>query len=166
MAFRHSDPEQELILEFGVWKGQTINWLASLAANLPVYGFDSFEGLPEDGGEWHKGDFKLSQPPKVRPNVTLVKGWFNETIPPFLERHSGNVRFLHIDSDIYSSARTILTLLDRRIVAGTIIVFDDYFNFPNWEGAEHKAFCEWKNGRRIQYLGFVRDGEQLAVKVL
>ena len=39
------------ILEFGVATGRTINHLASLTAEQ-IYGFDSFEGLPED---WRTG---------------------------------------------------------------------------------------------------------------
>jgi hypothetical protein len=36
-----------LIMEFGVYKGETINHIASLLPNKQIYGFDSFEGLPE-----------------------------------------------------------------------------------------------------------------------
>jgi hypothetical protein len=40
-----------LILEFGVRHGTSIRQLASLTPQNPIYGFDSFEGLPED---WHQ----------------------------------------------------------------------------------------------------------------
>jgi S-adenosyl-L-methionine methyltransferase len=43
---RRSIPEG-LILEFGVYSGRTINHLASLTQQT-IFGFDSFEGLPED----------------------------------------------------------------------------------------------------------------------
>src|SRR5215813_11465964 len=36
-----------LICEFGVYKGKTVNHIASLTSKT-VFGFDSFEGLPED----------------------------------------------------------------------------------------------------------------------
>ena len=55
----------------------------------------------------------------------------------FLEKASS---FLHIDSDLYSSARTVLFLLHEQIVSGTIIEFDEYFNYPNWKQHEYKAF--------------------------
>ncbi len=41
-----------LILEFGVYKGETINFIASKLRDKVIYGFDSFEGLPED---WRSG---------------------------------------------------------------------------------------------------------------
>lgn len=64
-----------LYLEFGVFLGRTINHMAAQVPAQKFYGFDSFEGLPE---EWRagfpKGAFALPQPPKVRPNVELVVG--------------------------------------------------------------------------------------------
>ena len=37
-----------LFLEFGVSAGRTVNYIASLVPDKTIYGFDSFEGLPED----------------------------------------------------------------------------------------------------------------------
>src|SRR5258708_16542752 len=34
-------------LEFGVFSGGTIRYLARSKPNVPIHGFDSFEGLPE-----------------------------------------------------------------------------------------------------------------------
>ena len=66
-------------------------------------------------------------------NVALHVGWFDDTLPAFLDRHDGNVAFVHIDSDLYSSAKTILDNLAPRVGPGTIIVFNEYFNDPNWK---------------------------------
>src|SRR5581483_293456 len=127
-----------LICEFGVSRGTTINFIASLTSK-PVYGFDSFEGLPE---YWRPGfdkaRFRVPRLPRVRDNVRLVKGWFDQTLPGFLAEHRGPALFLHVDSDLYSSARTIFTLFRDRIEPGTIIVFDEYFNYPGWKDGEHK----------------------------
>src|SRR5688500_1351508 len=68
-----------LICEFGVYTGTTINHLASLT-NSTIYGFDSFEGLPErwrDGRE--KGTFRVSRRPDVFGKVVLVVGWIQES---------------------------------------------------------------------------------------
>jgi hypothetical protein len=58
------------------------------------------------------------------------------------------------DSDIYSSARTIFECLGKRIASGTVIVFDEYLNYPNWERHEHRAWQEFlvESGRRARYL--------------
>jgi predicted O-methyltransferase YrrM len=156
-----------LIMEFGVASGRTINHIATLVPDLPVYGFDSFEGLPE---VWRPGFAKhtFAQPtPDVRPNVTLVKGWFEQSLPGFLADHPGTISLLHVDCDLYSSTRTIFEHLGSRIVAGTVIVFDEYFNYPGWRQHEHRAFQEYAaaNGRRYEYLGIVPRHAQVCLRI-
>ena len=69
-------PKDGLILEFGVFSGVTVNRISTVT-NKTVYGFDSFEGLPEDWGRgMNKGFFKCDLP-EVNNNVELVVGWFN-----------------------------------------------------------------------------------------
>ena len=91
-----------MTLEFGVYAGKSLRLIAARTPG-PVYGFDSFAGLPED---WtprqRKGRFDLEGkiPNFTEPNVNLVQGWFHETLPPFLSQHSDPVRFLHVDCEI------------------------------------------------------------------
>ncbi|MGA8438466.1 MAG: TylF/MycF/NovP-related O-methyltransferase [Candidatus Sulfotelmatobacter sp.] len=156
-----------LYCEFGVYRGETLNFIASLATG-EVHGFDSFEGLPEDWKQGHeKGTFALASLPEVQPNVRLHKGWFKDTIPAFREQHPEQIAFLHMDADLYSSTRTIFELLGDAIVAGTIIAFDEFFNYPGWCEGEYKAFIEFCRERRVDvhYLGFSRRGEQVAAKI-
>jgi predicted O-methyltransferase YrrM len=154
-----------LILEFGVASGRTINHLASLT-NQKVYGFDVFSGLPED---WRTGFEKgvFAQPhPKVRENVELVQGLFEDSIPPFLSSTAQqNVSFIHIDCDLYSSTQTIFNLLGDRIVRGTVVVFDEYFNYPGWRKHEFKAFQEFISVRNLSYKydSFVSRHQQVCV---
>jgi len=76
--------KEGLFMEFGVFKGSTVNYIAD-QINGQIFGFDSFEGLPEDWREsFEKGTFKVDMLPRVRQNVTLIKGWFNESLPVFL----------------------------------------------------------------------------------
>jgi hypothetical protein len=168
MAMRQADlGENSLICEFGVYSGATINHIASLASQ-PVYGFDSFEGLPEkwrDGIQ--KGAFKPATLPRVQSNVSLIKGWFDETLPAFIKEHKEPIGFIHIDCDLYSSTKTIFDILEQRICPGCVIVFDEYFNYPGWEEGEHKAFQEFirHTGLRYEYIGYNRRHEQVAVKI-
>lgn len=73
-----------------------------------------------------------------------------------------------MDCDIYSSTKTIFEFCDDRIKKGTIIVFDEYFNYPNWQEHEFKAFQEFtkSNNIRYEYIGYVKEFEQVAVKIL
>ncbi len=156
-----------LYCEFGVYRGETLNFIASLATG-EVHGFDSFEGLPEDWKQGHeKGTFALASLPEVQPNVRLHEGWFKDTIPAFREQHPEQIAFLHMDADLYSSTRTIFELLGDAIVAGTIIAFDEFFNYPGWCEGEYKAFIEFCRERHVEvhYLGFSRRGEQVAAKI-
>ncbi|MFC2089126.1 hypothetical protein ACFLT1_00005, partial [Bacteroidota bacterium] len=76
--------KEGIILEFGVWKGRSINYMSKKLVNRKFYGFDSFEGLQEDwkGHGLTKGYFNLKgKLPKVNSNVTLIKGWFSTTLP-------------------------------------------------------------------------------------
>lgn len=158
-----------LVLEFGVFSGNTINVIADMRPNDRVYGFDSFEGLP---GDWtpeiRKGTFRRTDLPKVRGNVELVVGWFHLTLAPFLEKHPGPVSFLHMDCDLYDSAKIVFDLLGDRIAPGTIIVFDEYFNYPDWRLHEYKAFQEFvtRKGVKYEYIGLVPFQEQVAVRIL
>src|SRR5271165_5981109 len=130
-----------LVLEFGVYTGRTLAAIAR-ADHRIAHGFDSFEGLPEDWTNFQrKGRFGLDGqlPQFAEANVELHPGWFAYTLPAFLSAHPGPVRFLHVDSDLYSSAVTVLEGLHERIVAGTIILFDEYINYPGWEQDEFRA---------------------------
>ena len=153
-------------LEFGVASGRTIRHWARLWPNDTIHGFDSFEGLPETW-LWNirKGHF-AQKLPRVPDNVHLHQGWFNQTLPAWLN-HQGPVAFLHIDSDLYSSARYVLDTLTERIVPGTVIVFDEYFNFPGWEQDEFKAWQEFVKQYQVdyEYLGFVSSHQEVAVRV-
>ncbi len=161
-------PSEGLWCEFGVFKGESLNYIADRIGDKPLYGFDSFEGLPEDWRpEVKSGHFKVSGLPAVRPNVKLIRGWFNETVPPFLREHLEPAAYLHIDSDLYSSAKTVLDLFADRICPGTVIVFDEYFNYPGWKLGEYKAFQEFIEAHSVEfrYTGYSSKDEQVAVVI-
>jgi hypothetical protein len=159
-----------LIAEFGVATGRTINHIARLKPNLVVHGFDSFEGLPEDWtSRMPKGFFKRDALPRVRKNVELHVGWFDSTLPAFKAKYGDTpLQLLHIDSDLYSSAVSILTTLRDNIVPGTVIIFDEYINYPGWELDEFRAWQEHVSayGIRYEYIGRVSRHQKVAVRVL
>jgi Macrocin-O-methyltransferase (TylF) len=155
-------------LEFGVFTGGTVRLIARRVGDRIVHGFDSFEGLPEawSGFNLGKGAFDLhGRLPRVPKNVRLHRGWFEDSLPVWLEANPGAAAFVHVDCDLYSAARTVLSLLADRIVPGTVIVFDEYFNFPNWEQHEYKAFQEFAAEHSVtyRYLAFAR--QQVAVRI-
>jgi hypothetical protein len=147
-----------LVLEFGVYQGRTLSEIARLDPHT-AHGFDSSEGLPEDWTHFlKKGRFSLdgNLPRFSEPNVALHAGWFADTFPAFLASNPGPARFVHIDSDLYSSAATVLEGLRECIVPGTVILFDEYINYPGWEQDEFRAFQEFvaRHGVSYNYIGF------------
>ncbi len=157
-----------LFLEFGVRSGGTINHIARRHPKQTVHGFDSFEGLPEPwaGYTLDAGAFSGEAMPSVVSNVELHVGWFDDTLPAFLDAHPGDVALVHIDSDIYSSAKTILDNLTPRVRPGTIIVFNEYFNYPNWKQHEFKAFKEFCAANRVEYRYLCWAMYEVAVEIV
>lgn len=156
-----------LFLEFGVASGRSITAIAE-ARSGPVYGFDSFEGLPESWYEGYgKGHFARDDLPQVPANVQLIKGWFNDTLPSFLELHPGKVSFINVDCDLYSSTRFVLATLGDRIGPGCVIQFDEFFNYPGWRNHEFKAFMEWvsERGLKFRYHSFLRRHQAVCVVI-
>jgi predicted O-methyltransferase YrrM len=162
-------PETGLVLEFGVEKGASLRHLAGLTART-VHGFDSFEGLP---GDWHgtkeaKGAFsRAGRLPKVPGNAMLHVGWFDATLPAFLAEDAAACALVHVDCDIYASTVSIFASLAGRIRPGTVIVFDEYFNYPGWRQHEYKAFQEFiaASGLGYRYLGFSAEKGHVAVRI-
>ena len=132
-----------------------------------VFGFDSFEVLPEDWrAQFVAGTFAVGEVPDV-PGAEIVVGWFDQVLPGFLAEHPEEVAFLHLDADLYSSTKTVLDALKSRLRAGTVVVFDEYFNFPDWQEHEHRAWTEFveRTGIRFDYLGFTADDEQISLRI-
>jgi hypothetical protein len=99
-----------LYLEFGVGRGKSMRWIAPLVDG-PVHGFDSFEGIQEHWNGNPIGSFAQKKRPKVPDNVLFHVGFFDATLPGFLETYEESVAFLHIDCDLYSSTVTIFDAL-------------------------------------------------------
>lgn len=155
------------ICEFGVYKGYTLSLLADAAASRMVYGFDSFEGLPEDWRHgFATGAFRTPIPELDRANVKLIAGCFEQSLPTFLQGHDGDISLAHIDCDLYSSTRTVLQHVATRLQPGSLVVFDEYMNYPGWTQHEHKALIEAAlEGLSFRYLAFNIQGEQVMIEI-
>ena len=156
-----------LVLEFGVRFGTTIRQIAALV-DQEVHGFDSFEGLPEAWHDEPKGSYSTKGViPSIQENVILHKGWFEETLPAFVAEYQAPVRFVNIDCDIYSSTKTVLDLLARQIIPGTVMVFDEYIGNETWRDDEFKAFQEavLEHGWDYEYLCFGFMTKQVVVRI-
>jgi hypothetical protein len=160
-------PHDGMALEFGVFTGGTLRAIVEEFKGTDVFGFDSFEGLPE---HWRTGfpagTFDVDRVPTVE-GAQMVVGWFEDTLPSFLAEHPGPIAFLHVDCDLYSSTVTVLEQVGSRLVPGSVILFDEYLNYPGWQHGEHQAWQEYvvRTGTTFDYLGYSRDDEQVAIRV-
>ena len=156
-----------LWMEFGVFQGHTLSMIAKWKTlycgntSQPVYGFDTFQGLPTD---WRpgfgRGTFAIpaNTTLNVPKNTVLVKGLFIDTLPVHLRSMDNQskchtpVSFVHIDCDIYDGARDVLFLLGSRFVLGTVIVFDELFNYLTYEKHEIKALYEFLSSSNLRLI--------------
>jgi O-methyltransferase len=153
-------------LEFGVYHGTSLACMhrALKSMNLQdarLFGFDSFEGLPEtaqveDDGVWATCDFAsdvqltrrflASRGVELR-RVTLAKGWFEDTLTAtFIEQHSiRRAGIIMVDCDLYSSAKVALSFCSSLITGPAVIFFDDWNSDGLGERnlGERRAFEEW-----------------------
>lgn len=159
-------PAGGMALEFGVYSGSTLAVISRLRDG-EVYGFDSFEGLPEDWrSTFGAGTFAVGELPQVE-GAELVVGWFSDTLPAFLEAHPGPVALLHVDADLYSSATTVLDACGPRLVEGSVVIFDEYLNYPGWDQHEHRAWQEYveRTGTEFTWEAYTADDEQVVVRI-
>lgn len=153
------------VLEFGVSAGKSLRLFAERCPQRHVYGFDSFEGLPEGWWTRPRGDFK-AEPPRIdRPNVTLIKGLFDQSLPPFFAQWQGQAAIVHVDCDLYSSTKECLVHVLPHCVLGSVLLFDEYYNYNDF--AQHE-WLAWREFRAIHRLGtrcIGYDGRRAAFQI-
>ena len=75
----------------------------------------------------------------------LHAGWFNETAGPFARRVEDDgdaLALLHVDCDLYSSARDCLRSLAPLFQRGSVVLFDDFLAHETWRDDEKRAWDE------------------------
>lgn len=167
-------------LEFGVYTGDSIRIMRDhLPPTVEVFGFDSFHGLPEDWRDPHgriagvctAGFFSTGG---VAPNVggvTFYSGLFEDTIPKYKAEHPTQpIGLLHVDCDLYSSTRSVLSGVGHLLVPGSIVLFDEwiYNNDPYYDDHEQRAFYEWveRHDRGFELVPFAgKTNEQQIVRI-
>jgi O-methyltransferase len=158
-------------LEFGVFEGESLRKWTQLNQNSQsrFVGFDSFEGLPEQWGKaLPAGAFDLQgRLPEIDdPRVKYVKGWFQDSLPGFLEDYTPQRNLIiNIDADLHSSALYCLTQLDPLIQKNTIILFDEFVSSLH----EFRACLEYCKAYRKEMKAIAMTDDfatQVAMRVL
>ena len=130
------------VAEVGVHRGGSALLLAEVfaGADKPLYLFDTFAGIPHQTGDFdlHRaGDFADTSLEAVREllggfeGISLNPGIFPATATP--EHQAARYAFVHIDVDIERSVADCCAFFYPRLVAGGMLLFDDY-GFPTCPG--------------------------------
>jgi predicted O-methyltransferase YrrM len=157
-----------LALEFGVASGTTLAIIAdTVACDRSVVGFDGFTGLPETWRTGFPAGEFAQAPPTDIPGARMVTGLFEDTLPAFLAETDEPIAFVHLDADLYSSTTAVLDLVDERLAPDTVLVLDEFFNYPGWQGHEFRAWNEFiaRKGRTFDYLAYTGNNEQVVVRL-
>ena len=155
-------------LEFGVWKGTSINKFSEILKDIKIYGFDSFEGISEDwiGHRVQKGYLNLNgQIPRLNDNCVIVKGLIQNTLTKFISENKDiKINFVHIDTDTYSTTKFILQQIKPHLINGTIIIFDEFWSYAGWRMGEYKALIEVFKEEEYKFLVFAKRGSQVVIQ--
>tara|TARA_R110001606_G_scaffold227143_2_gene375233 strand:+ start:211 stop:870 length:660 start_codon:yes stop_codon:yes gene_type:complete len=132
----------KLYLEFGVMTGESIidfyNAYKLNNIKADFYGFDSFQGLPEEtidkNSPWKTGKFStnghISEDLLSIPSINLVEGWFSDVLNESLLNRFNNkkIGLIHMDCDIYSSTVEVLEYIIQNdlLCDGSLILYDDW----------------------------------------
>jgi len=124
--------------------------------------FDSFAGMPEPRGVdkvyevFKAGSYacgeevfwqRVTAAGVPRERVLTIKGTFDVTATPATAKriNLSKIAIVNIDCDLYESARTALDFVTPYLVDGTIVIFDEWFQFNgNPTLGEQRAFTEWR----------------------
>jgi len=137
--------------EFGCFTGASLTHSLRITSGKEFflkkifYGFDSFEGFPEETHKIYKSeDFSADydEVKKIEKNskgrCQIIKGFFEESLTDNLIKEKINkISLAFIDCDLALSSIPVFSFIKGRLVNGSFIIIDDYFNID-------------KNGRNIR----------------
>lgn len=148
-------------VEFGVGSGTSTR---IIAGHMPVVGFDSGQGLPEDWRpEFPKHSFAYDIPEVD--NAIVVEGWFEDTLPGTDFEGLGFIGLVHLDADLYSSTATALKYIGPHLRPGAVVVFDEWFGYPTAEQHEQRAWREFADGTGISWTVVGHADEAWAIQL-
>jgi hypothetical protein len=163
--------------EFGVSRGEAFQIAHRMRRRyhldqMKLFGFDSFEGLPEIDDPrdniWSKGQYACSED-ELRQilrrggmrlsEYELIKGYFDRSLNAGLHERlaGGQAAIVYIDCDLYSSTKLVLNFLSPYLVDGSIVCFDDYYCYKgNPDQGEQKALSEFlQNNTKFTFIPWI-----------
>jgi len=161
--------------ECGVYKGGTAFMIASTlkdnsTRNKQLHLFDTFTGMPaianEDASGYKEGDFgdvslsAIKDYLQMFPFVIFHPGFIPQT---FEGVKDGKFAFVHIDVDLYQTAKDCCNFFYDRIAKGGVMIFDDYGE-PRFKFAEKQAVDEFFRDKPENPIS-LRTGQCIVIKL-
>tara|TARA_B110001450_G_scaffold242476_1_gene252838 strand:- start:55 stop:813 length:759 start_codon:yes stop_codon:yes gene_type:complete len=158
------------IVECGIWRGGNL-FLAkkiqdqySRTIKRKLYGFDTFEGMPEpsiyDGKKTNEiyQNFKMKNEPWTKASLddvknsskelfsdtgdfNFIKGMVEDTLKN-KKNLPNKIALLRLDTDFYESTKIELDILYPLLVDRGILIIDDYGDFPGCRKAVDEYFAD------------------------
>jgi hypothetical protein len=157
------------LAEFGVFTGAVTRFLRPRFPDRAYHAFDSFRGVPEQMAlSVAKNAFDQGGVvPDLPEGVTIHAGWFEDTVPIYRQHYSGVLALVYIDCDLYESVCTVLDGVADQLRPGSIVAFDDWYNFPNWEAHSYRALNEFvaRTGLSFEPIGVTTTEHSVAFRV-
>ncbi len=152
--------------EFGVWRGESFKYLINTFKK--GYGFDTFEGLPEDWHDKKQGKYSAEGTIPEIDGGTFIAGKFEDTLPTFYSKPRPIASLINFDADLYSSTLCALNYSKPVIDKDTILIFDEFIGNKNWEEDEYKALNEFCTFNNLTYevLAISYMTKQVAVRLI
>ena len=152
-----------VFFEFGCHSARTFSVAARATKyleikNAQLFAFDSFQGLPtttkQEDGVFEEGTFRTAIEEFTRlvkkysglklDTANVIPGYYNESLTNDLQQRLPKVGVVHIDVDLYSSTVEVLNFIKPLMVAGTVLLFDDWYCFsPGSNKGERRALEEF-----------------------
>ena len=128
--------------EFGCFTGAALKHVISLTSKSNflssklLYGFDSFQGFPKEihgvfKSENFTADYEEVKKLENKSNgrCKIVKGFFKEVLnEENLKNEIQKISLAFVDCDLAVSSESVFDFIKSRLVNGSFIVIDDYYN--------------------------------------
>ena len=128
--------------EFGCFTGASLRHVLNLTGknkflkNKIIYGFDSFKGFPVEIHSEFKSEVFTASYEKVKhieiknnKRCRIIKGFFDEVLEDeILQKEITKISIAFIDCDLAISSKPVFKFIKTRLVSGSSIIIDDYYN--------------------------------------
>jgi hypothetical protein len=142
--------------EFGCFTGSSIKHakrsyeklFKDKKKKMNFYGFDSFEGFPEEIHDHYKNknfivDYDHIKKIGKKYNIEFIKGFFDKSLTSEeIKNKISRISFCFIDCDLGVSARPVFEFVKERLINGSFIMIDDYYNVDQNGNSIMKEFLK------------------------